>query len=261
MILGLNLLLLGGGVALTLEYLHKRERSVRGVLAGTKSSEDARAVEGQGESLTELLIDAGTGRPAAPLDAGALGGPEGAPSQDADRQPAGGQDQERNPPATPASSAGRADGGPTRSSPTDSGRGSSSPPARAPDAGLTSRPRKLVDAGGGASAPGPEEDARRVSVLAAQISLVVERHQGQLKRCYESASKVTTPEQPIEGRIDVRFSVQADGSAQSVRTSRNETGSAALENCLLALVRSWTFPATEGEALDFVWPFEFQAPK
>jgi hypothetical protein len=109
--------------------------------------------------------------------------------------------------------------------------------------------------------PTQEEEARRIEVLAAQISLVVQRHQGQLQRCYKSAAKVSTPEQPLEGRVRLQFAIHPDGKARGISVLSDEIGSANLSNCLIGMMGSWTFPSSGSEALDFVWPFDFQAPE
>lgn len=256
MILGLNLLLLGGGIALTLEYLHKRDRAARASLPGT-SAETRGKTPVADQRLAKALMDAGmSGAAGNGKPSEANNGTLSNSSSDNERK---GEDAIARNPNESSSSSGRMDAG-------TSGRATPKPDphasaTRKPDAGPSANTRsERFDASPSGATLGPEEDAARVRVLAAQISLVVERHQAQLARCYQSASKVTTPDKPIQGRIDVRFSVEGDGRASSVRTSSNDTGSGGLENCLLTLVRSWTFPASGGEALDFVWPFEFKAP-
>lgn len=122
-----------------------------------------------------------------------------------------------------------------------------------------------MDAGLGQVVPPPlsaEEQQREVQLLAGKIGLVVERHQTQLSRCYENALKQTNPNdsEPLAGRINIHFSVQPNGSATGIRVQSNNTGSPSLAKCLVGLVGSWAFPSSGSEALDFVWPFEFQAP-
>lgn len=240
MILGLNLLLLGGGIALTLEYLHKRDRAARASLPGATLAEEE-------PSLVQVLIDAGIS------GSGGDDKPESGGKGTAAHTSSGKQRDDAN-----VSTTRKPNDSPSLSQRMDSGM--SGRPTPKPDTGSAPTTGKNDAAQRDKTPLSPEEEAAQVRVLAAQISLVVERHQGQLARCYQSASKVTTPDKPIVGRINVRFAVQGDGRASSVRTDSNDTGSSALENCLLGLVRSWTFPATGGESLDFVWPFEFQAP-
>ncbi len=252
MILGLNLLLVAGGIALSLEYLHKRDKAKQGPSTAAKTVDD-------NVGPVDTAPEAGLGQ-------GSDAQRQGAPKSDAGvgTSATSGHDSSAKDGVTtgthPAS--GGSDAGPSTTGPRQGNTGGTGekPPLRGlPDAGAFRS--RVADAGQLGEAPTPEEEANRVRVLAAQISLVVGSHQGQLTRCYESASKVTTPDKPIEGRIEVRFTVQGDGSATGVASTKNTTESASLENCLLALVRSWTFPTSGGEALDFVWPFDFQAPK
>jgi outer membrane biosynthesis protein TonB len=100
-----------------------------------------------------------------------------------------------------------------------------------------------------------------MSRLAARIELVVKGHEAQIQRCYAQAAKVTNPDDPLEGRIDVRFSVMPDGSASNVRVARNTSGSTQLGSCVAGLVGSWKFPAEVAEPVDFIWPFVFSAPR
>lgn len=107
----------------------------------------------------------------------------------------------------------------------------------------------------------PEEEEKRVRIVASKVSRIVASHSGQLGRCYQNAQKITTPDQPIEGVVKVQFAIQSDGSSKSVRVSSNSTTSPSLAKCVAGLVRGWSFPKTPGPDMDFEWPFEFQAPK
>ena len=106
----------------------------------------------------------------------------------------------------------------------------------------------------------PEEEERRVRVTASKISVVVSRQQVHLKRCYQNAAKSYSPKEPLAGRILVSFRLMPDGSAQEVQVTKNTSGSPVLANCLTSLVKGWTFPSPGEVPLDFLWPFEFQAP-
>ncbi|MBL4636973.1 MAG: TonB family protein [Kofleriaceae bacterium] len=134
----------------------------------------------------------------------------------------------------------------------DSAGSASSGNSPAPDASVATDP-----AGTEPDVLSPEEEAKRVRITASKVTRVVASHSGQLGRCYRSAQKVTTPDRPIEGVVQVAFSIQSDGSAQSVRVRSNSTTSPALGQCVVGLVRTWRFPMSPGPALDFIWPFEF----
>jgi outer membrane biosynthesis protein TonB len=116
--------------------------------------------------------------------------------------------------------------------------------------------------------PGPEPEPdpgttseESVQILAAKIQLQVSRSQNHLMRCYQRAAKTGRPDDPLTGRIDVQFSVQPDGSVTGARAVADTTGSQILASCLVGLVDTWSFPSGGQEPLDFVWPFEFKAPK
>lgn len=250
MVLGLNLLMLGGGIALFAEYLHKRDRVASGAIL---------AKDGGASSRSNASPAAG-----AVTDAGPAALPPNSTAPGADgssKTPAAGHARPDGGSRTPSSGTvpapSKDDAGPSRVTPT-----------RRPDAGTvpsTSPTRGAPDAGLGAARVEtdltPEEQARAVSILAGKIGLVVQQHQAQLGRCYENALKQGSPKDPMEGRINLHFSVQPDGSATGIRVRSNETGSESLATCLVGLVGSWTFPSSGSEAADFVWPFEFQAPQ
>ncbi|MCP4446368.1 MAG: AgmX/PglI C-terminal domain-containing protein [Myxococcales bacterium] len=266
MVLALNLLMVGAGVALFLEYLNKRGRSA----AGTNVHQTSGSGElGEADEGTKKLASPEAG----PRPGSALGKGPGRRGSRAESIPERGANGSTN-----DESDGRdavADDLPAQPPPA----ASEPPPALEPtpsihqfDAGAASSPSSIgdvpdADTGITGATVQPqlseEEEARQVRVLAGKIGLVVERHQSQLGRCYQGALKQINPkdEERLEGRVDLHFSVQPNGSAREIRVRSNSTGSKALARCLVALVGSWTFPSSGSEALDFVWPFEFQAPK
>jgi outer membrane biosynthesis protein TonB len=228
MLLALNLLLAGGGIALFNGYLDKREQAAHASEAGTPSEQ---ANESDSVPPTPVVK---------PVGDNALKAADAGPS------------------AAPPSDAARASGPAPTPTPAPT-------PAPKPDTVAT----RVVDAGppprqarrpAPAEPPG-EDEGKRVQVLASQISLVVSRHQGQLTRCYQNAAKANGPGQPLEGRIRLQFSIHPDGKARSVGVVSDDTGSRVLSKCLVGLVGSWTFPSSGSDALDFVWPFDFQAPQ
>lgn len=263
MLLTLNLLLAGGGIALFNGYLHKRYQARQG----------AGFLLGKSEPTPSPLVPAKAVHGG--VSEGAFSNGQGAIDVDAEQR---------------SWTAGK-----TRTS--DDAHDTHAPPRPVPQPGPTARPHS-IDAGlgplpsrvridaaptrrlhkPGASGsptsgadPDPVEepgeppseasDSERVQVIAAKISLVVSRHQGQLTRCYQNAGKTTNPNQPLEGRIHLQFSIHLDGKARSIGVVSDDTGSPVLARCLVGLVGSWTFPSSGGDALDFVWPFDFQAPQ
>jgi len=89
---------------------------------------------------------------------------------------------------------------------------------------------------------------------------IVHEHMAQVKRCYTRSAKVGTTTQPIEGTVEIQFTIRTTGDADEVRVVDNKTGSDDLGQCVAQLVGSWRFPTPE-EDVEFVWPFVFKAPK
>jgi hypothetical protein len=89
---------------------------------------------------------------------------------------------------------------------------------------------------------------------------VVDRHQAELEDCYAAAANSAGPDRPLEGRIDIRFTLMSGGRAVNVSPVVNTTGSAALAGCVSARVESWRFPDSPAWPLDLEWPFLFRAP-
>ena len=133
------------------------------------------------------------------------------------------------------------------------GTGSPSPAARkkaAPRKPDSESPREARSGSGPADKP---------LDLAAEIDALASRHQRQLQSCYQQAAKTLEPETPLEGRVDIRFTIMPDGRATGGRAVANTTGSEALGSCLVEVVESWSFPPGAAKPLDFVWPFRFRS--
>ncbi len=265
LIVGINLLMVGAGIALLLGYFDKRAEASKVVAAGIDSAESDSTSNSPETSLVGTVVDAGAAK--------TTGSTRSANSPSSERDSAGKPLASNEREASPASGkTSKPDAGAAKSpanprrptSPTEP-RVPANPQVSRADAGVLQPPRpRSTDAGQGAIADTveltPEEQERQVQLLAGRIGLVVERHQAHLGRCYESALKQGNPKEPLQGQIDLHFSVQPNGTATGVRVRSNNTGSQVLASCLVGLVRSWTFPSSGSEALDFVWPFEFQAP-
>ncbi len=111
-----------------------------------------------------------------------------------------------------------------------------------------------------AEAAAPEEAAEDVDAVSARLTEMVQRHQGDLERCYERVAKVAGPSDPLEGKIDVHVTVMPDGSARDVHAGLNTTGSAQLADCVVSLFQSWTLPAGAAEPVELLWPLQFRPP-
>lgn len=265
LILGINLLMVGAGIALLLGYFDKRAESAKVVVTGGDSANTASNSNSPTTPPAGTVVDAGASKTSGSTRS------TNSPSTESDsaRKRAVTNESETSPASgktsKPDAGAAKNPAKPNRpTSPTEP-RVPTNPQVSRTDAGVSQPPRpRSTDAGQGAATQDqtltPEEQERHVQLVAGRIGLVVERHQSHLGRCYESALKQGNPKDPLQGRIDLHFSVQPNGTATGIRVRSNNTGSKVLASCLVGLVRSWTFPSSGSEALDFVWPFEFQAP-
>jgi hypothetical protein len=105
----------------------------------------------------------------------------------------------------------------------------------------------------------PPEDPE-VEDYADRVRLVVESHGAQLERCYERAAKATGPRDPLEGRIDLRFTLMPNGSAENVEVAGNTTGSEQLASCVADLFRAWSMPHGASHPIPLEWPVRFHPP-
>jgi hypothetical protein len=265
MLLALNLLLAFGGIALIHGYMNKRDLAAQATTLGTTAGE-SKSAAGATDSVSVGSdtpppggSDAGLGKTSE--DGTKSSGTEEAATKSGVRpvsNPATDQVKKPGPPdagAAPKPEQRPADAGRRRpTTPVGAGNSSTKPPrggARRPDAGPFAQPPAPKES--------EEQEAERVRRLSAKIRLVVKRHRGQLDRCYQSAAKVRNPSETLEGKIRVHFDVHPDGFARNIGVISNNTGSVSLSKCIVGLVGSWTFPSSGGDALPFVWPFEFQA--
>lgn len=86
----------------------------------------------------------------------------------------------------------------------------------------------------------------------AVITDVVERQLGGVKRCYERA---LVEDETFTGTLEVGWKIQMDGSvsaASLIDASRHNTTA---EDCLLAEVMRWQFPASSEPTAVGVYPF------
>jgi len=89
------------------------------------------------------------------------------------------------------------------------------------------------------------------------IKKIVHANRGQLRYCYESAAA----KQPtLAGMVEVKFIISSNGSVQAANISQSTLQSADLEACLVARVRTWTFPGPKGGGVAIiVLPLQFGA--
>ncbi len=87
------------------------------------------------------------------------------------------------------------------------------------------------------------------------IRRVVNRHESELRFCYEQAANA----QPgIEGQLTLTWIISATGSVQTSAVTNDEIHSPQLNQCAMQAVRRWTFPAPSGGGVVGVnYPFTF----
>ena len=105
-----------------------------------------------------------------------------------------------------------------------------------------------------------EPDEAEVEEYAERVRIVVQSHGSQIERCYERAAKGAGPSDPLEGRIDLRFTLMPNGSAENVEVAGNTTGSEQLASCVAELFRSWSMPHGASLPIPLEWPVAFHPP-
>lgn len=252
-VLALDAILVGAGVAMIAAYLSARHEAAERAAPPEPPPAGAEVEVGPARPVGTASPDAATLAAAGDAGAGAATA-RGAttPPRSGEPKTEKGTSRGAKPPA-----AGSHPGSASPGSGSASGGGASTPdPTDAAEPGADD-PKETPPPAADAGTPDEEE----VSRFAARINAVVARHRSQLQRCYERASKTTSPEEPLEGRVDIRFRIMPNGSAQQARPVANTTGSEILAGCLVAVVESWEFPTGASAPLDFVWPFRFRARK
>ncbi len=80
----------------------------------------------------------------------------------------------------------------------------------------------------------------------AQVTSVAQAHDAEVRHCFAS-ELAHRPD--VAGTIELRFTIGLDGSVASASVANDDVHVPAINECLIARVQSWTFPApTSGEA-------------
>ncbi len=87
-----------------------------------------------------------------------------------------------------------------------------------------------------------------------QIIAVINRNKGQIVYCYEKGLQA----QPaIGGRVAVDFVIGPNGRITTAKVAQSSLGSAMVENCMIAKMKTWQFPKPVGKVnVDVLYPFE-----
>lgn len=81
----------------------------------------------------------------------------------------------------------------------------------------------------------------------------IRRHLAEIRHCYEQE---LTSRPDLEGRVAVKFMINADGVVQMANVMQSTLGNARAEGCIQSAVTRWTFPS--GTGLSVVsYPFMF----
>ncbi len=89
-----------------------------------------------------------------------------------------------------------------------------------------------------------------------EIQKVVNKHIGEIQRCYER-ELLKTP--TLAGKVTIEWVVATSGAVKSSRQKDATLQSSAAVNCMLASVKGWQFPQPRGGEVVVSYPFNFAA--
>ena len=117
---------------------------------------------------------------------------------------------------------------------------------------LTERPVPSVSSEDGASLA--TSDADKLSRAA--ITSVVQQKTGAIKRCYERA---LVEDGTYGGTVEIGWKIQTDGRVATATVIDAPKRNATAEDCLVAEILTWQFPAASGPTAVGVYPFVLDA--
>lgn len=89
------------------------------------------------------------------------------------------------------------------------------------------------------------------------IRRVIRAHIHEVKQCYEGA---LAADPGLNGRVVVRFTVDARGSVAQAEITETTMKNQAVETCIAGAVRTWQFPRPAGKGVVVVtYPFVLKA--
>jgi hypothetical protein len=102
----------------------------------------------------------------------------------------------------------------------------------------------------------PERADIRGSLSKEVIRREIHRRLSEVRYCYEQGLR-TRPD--LQGRVAVKFVIAPTGMVQAAARASSDLGDARTEQCIVAAVKRWNFPAPEGGGLVIVtYPFALQ---
>lgn len=128
------------------------------------------------------------------------------------------------------------------------------PPAsrNTPATPLSERPVPVVASPSGEDAPSSEVD----KLSRAAITEVVQQKTGAIKRCYERA---LVEDPTYGGTIEMGWKIQTDGRVTAATVIDSPKPNATAEQCLIAEILTWQFPAASEPTAVGVYPFVLDA--
>ena len=116
--------------------------------------------------------------------------------------------------------------------------------------------QSLVGASGGYYQPVVSEADVEGGLDQSEIDQVIQRHQGELRFCYEQGLQATSN---LSGRVTVHFIIGGVGHVNEADVAGTSMHSSPVENCVLAKLKSWKFPTPRNGVLVKVnYPFNFR---
>jgi len=117
---------------------------------------------------------------------------------------------------------------------------------------LSERPVPVVTDASSETPPSPEAE----KLSRAAITDVVQQKTGAIKRCYERA---LLEDQTYGGTVEMGWKIQTDGRVSSATVIDAAKRNATAEDCLVAEILTWQFPAASEPTAVGVYPFVLDA--
>ncbi|MBN2096560.1 AgmX/PglI C-terminal domain-containing protein [Candidatus Peregrinibacteria bacterium] len=103
----------------------------------------------------------------------------------------------------------------------------------------------------------PETDALG-GMDGATLSRTINRNKSAIEACY---SKQLKRNPNLSGKVEVSFTVRADGRVQRVQVTRNTMGNTSVASCICETIKRWVFPKSDSGADVKSLPFVLSPPK
>jgi hypothetical protein len=88
------------------------------------------------------------------------------------------------------------------------------------------------------------------------VAKVINSHLGEVSSCYERAL-LKTP--GLAGKIVLEWQITLSGSVGYAKTKSSSMQSAAVESCIISVLKLWHFPPAKGAGVVITYPFMFNS--